>query len=141
MANIEIIGIDMAGNQQRKLWGDRAFGFDFHEKEILKRFPDLLKQTALKIMNAAKIVAPVLTGRYRASIHIQVGGQPASNKYTYKDDKGQSFDGSFSENPGEDEIFIGTNVVYAGAVERKHRTLEKAAREGQFYLNSKINNT
>jgi len=88
-------------------------------------------------MDFAKRIAPVITGRYRSSIHIEFGG---GTKVTGGADLiGNKWTEPFTEQPGDDEIFVGTNVVYAGKVEDKHHTIEEATTEGQWYLTRKIN--
>nr|BDD47704.1 hypothetical protein 6 [bacterium] len=102
----------------------------------------LIAATALSIMNKAKTIAPVLTGRYRASIHIEAGGgfdqldETGVNEPTSRDHKNE--DAKFKTNARKGEILIGTNVVYSGQVERRHRVFARAWMHGKQYLNSKM---
>lgn len=116
-----------------------------------KNLRKIMAGAALTIMDFAKRVSPVITGRYRSSIHIEFGSGTdtevfrgkgenrmfKSSKKLKKADTVQST--KFSQQPGEGEIFVGTNVEYAGAVENKHKIMENAATEGQWYLTRKIN--
>jgi len=95
----------------------------------------IIKNAALVCMDDAKRNSPVITGRYRSSVHIATEN---ASKYNYNDDEGQSFDGSFSEEAGPDEIFVGTNVEYSDKVESKHRTMDNARVQSQFYLTTKL---
>jgi len=106
-------------------------------KTSIKEFLAIIKGTALTIMSSAKRRAPVITGRYRSSIHIEADGMPSA--FSYTDENGNTFDGSFSEKPGEGEYFVGTNVIYAGKVEKMHKVLEEATVDGQWYLTRKAN--
>lgn len=96
----------------------------------------IMAGTALTIMDFGKRIAPVITGRYRASIHTEYGGDTATGIMGKAMNEDES---KFADSPGEGEIFVGTNVVYAGKVEDKHKVMEQAATEGQFYLTRKIN--
>jgi len=105
---------------------------------------ELMANVALVIMDKAKRRAPVITGRYRSSIHIewgtdtQVQAMRGTNLITTK--KGTEKDDSkFTDSPEPGTIFVGTNVVYAQNVENKHRTMEDATTEGQWYLTRKLN--
>lgn len=51
------------------------------------------------------------TGRLRNSIHTKLGG--TKDSYTYKDDKGNEYDGSLSGVGEKYTVSIGTNVEYA----------------------------
>jgi phage gpG-like protein len=102
-----------------------------------KSMRKLMSSVALVIMDAAKRAAPVITGRYRSSIHIEYGGGGQMSGAT--DLSGTKWTERFSQQPADDEIFVGTNVVYAEKVEKKHQTLENATNDGQFYLTRKIN--
>ncbi len=102
-----------------------------------KQFRKIMAQTALTIMDFAKRIAPVITGRYRSSIHIEFGG--GTKIAGAVDLSGNKWTEPFTEQPGDDEIFVGTNVIYAGKVEDKHNTIEQAATQGQWYLTRKVN--
>lgn len=105
-------------------------------KDTDRSLRNIMKGTALVIMDAAKRTAPVITGRYRSSIHIEYGGDTDigfEGKSMFNEDQ------KFEQSPEAGEIFVGTNVVYAGAVERKHQTIENATTSGQWYLTRKIN--
>lgn len=101
----------------------------------------MMADVALVIMDTAKRIAPVVTGRYRSSIHIEYGSDTevgVMNKGS-KSISGEVWDQNFSQSPGPGEIFVGTNVVYAPEVEERHQTMEKATNEGQWYLTKKMN--
>lgn len=103
---------------------------------VEKNLRAIMAGTALTIMDFAKRIAPVITGRYRASIHIEYGGNTQTAIMGKAMDEAES---RFTDSPGEGEIFVGTNVVYAGSVEKKHKTIEQATTQGQWYLTRKIN--
>ena len=101
----------------------------------LKRFKRLRKGKLNDINNAVKMagfnadrnakkLAPVDTGRLRASIHPEFKDTVS---HTYSTPEG-TFDGKLDEKPKSDfEVFVGTNVNYAAKQERKHKYLEKGA--------------
>jgi phage gpG-like protein len=102
---------------------------------MMDRLNRIIKDAALVCMDHSKRNSPVITGRYRSSLHIET---EKASKYNYNDDEGRSFDGSFSEEAGQDEIFVGTNVEYSDKVESKHRTMDEARIQAQFYLTTKL---
>lgn len=104
-------------------------------KEMGMSLGRIMKEAALVCMDYAKRKSPVITGRYRASIHVDNG----KVQYKYNDDKGKSFDGTFSERPGQGEIFVGTNVEYAGSVEAKHHTMDNARVQAQWFITTRLN--
>lgn len=96
----------------------------------------ILRDSSLVAMDYAKSISPVVTGRYRSSIHIEQENSPA---YSYTDKQGNTFDGSFETQADEGEILVGTNVNYASNVERLHSVIERARVKAQFYLTSRLN--
>ena len=103
---------------------------------------EIVASTALSVMDDLKVyVEPsVITGRLRASFHVEKKGDAS---YPYTDDKGNSFEGKFHEhNAGEDEVIVGTNVIYAKKVDASGRAqgyFNKAVDRGFDYMQKRIN--
>lgn len=113
-------------------------------KSFNKECWEILKGAGLKIMDAAKRPpCPVVTGRYRSSIHIEhnEGGAIKITNTQDKDNKGRQWELKFHDSPAEGEIFVGTNVNYAENVEKKYGIMKKAALAGQFYITQKSKET
>lgn len=110
--------------------------------KMTKSLGRIMRDASLVCMDYAKQIAPVRTGRYRSSIHLE---SPSKSDYRYSDNKGRSFDGGFSEKPADDEIFVGTNVEYAGFLEEgtkrmgARNIMRRGAEKAQFYIITKIN--
>ena len=80
------------------------------------------------------------TGRLRASIHTRY--DTTNSNYIYRDNNGELFNGSLMENPRNDlhkfQIFVGTNVEYAGYIERRFPYLLPAFESAKIYMDRKI---
>lgn len=91
----------------------RRFG-----KESDKAIKRAVDQTAEAIETDAKHKlindSHIITGRLAASIH---GEYKNGQRYNYKDNKGNSYDGSLNEKIGNLEAVAGTNVHYAPYIE------------------------
>ena len=115
------IGIEVTNVKEVDQW----IGVEI--RGAIKDFAKLIKGTALTIMDSAKRRAPVITGRYRSSIHIEGEGMNVTDE------------NGFSIKPKEDEYFVGSNVIYARKVEKIHKVMEEATVDGQWYLTAKAN--
>ena len=80
------------------------------------------------------------TGRLRASIHTRYGD--INNLFSYNDDRNNYYNGSLLADPRDDifrfEIFVGTNVEYAGYIERRFPYLIPAFESSKNYLARRI---
>lgn len=97
-----------------------------YESEMVEKTGwELLAETALKAMDAMKryIEPSVVTGRLRASVHIETTGSRfhIPGKHEKTGERFPSEDEKFNENPDNDEILVGTNVIYADDVDKKGR--------------------
>jgi hypothetical protein len=124
-----MIKLDLIGVNETNQW------LAVQVKKITMKTWEAAKEAALVIMDTAKRNTPVLTNRLRSSIHVETQGD---GSYNYSDRKGQSFDGTFSETPGKNEIFVGTNVEYGPKVEKRSHYMRKGLRAGKLYLNKKL---
>ena len=117
------------------LEGVQAFIKDVDPKmrTALKR---IIGEGAMVAMDNSKANAARVTGRYRSSIHIE---SPGASSNVYADDHGEKFDGKFSESPKTGEVYVGTNVVYAGKLESKYHTLDNARLRAQAFIINKLN--
>jgi hypothetical protein len=81
---------------------------------------EALLSIALELLRRISMRTPVKTGRLRNSFHLVEPGQ--TDSYQYNNDLGQTFDGTLSEEgaPGPLEVLVGTNVLYALAIEAGH---------------------
>lgn len=77
-----------------------------------------LVEVGLELLRRIALKTPVKTGRLRNSFHLVPPGQP--DAYVYQDDIGSTFEGTLHETPGPMEALVGTNVVYAVAIEGGH---------------------
>ena len=90
--------------------------FDRLEKDLQKDIKDELNITAREIETGYKQFTPLITARLKSSIHTETAD---FRRFVYSNNKGESFDGSFREKAKNDlEVLIGTNVEYAGVIER-----------------------
>lgn len=91
----------------------RRFG-----KESDKAIKMAVDQTALAVESDAKkkLIGDghIITGRLASSIHAETEN---GKTYTYKDNKGNTFNGGLNENLGKLEAVAGTNVHYAPYIE------------------------
>ena len=113
----------------------------------LKRFAKVRKDTLQKVKNAvksagfvtdrnAKKLAPVDTGRLRASIHPEFKDTAS---FTYTVPGVGTFSGKLDERPKDDfSVIIGSNVSYAEKQEDKHKFLEKGANIAERSFNNDI---
>lgn len=85
---------------------------------------DAVRTLALDLLGRIQQKTPVDTGRLRASFHAVMPGQ--TDRYTYRDRRGGSFDGSLGVTAkgsvlgGGVEAVVGTNVDYAIFIEAGH---------------------
>lgn len=107
-------------------------------KSLVEKVALIIRAGAMICMDKAKQVSPTVTGRYKSSIHPEVGSNPVGSYPYTAEISGEKFDGKFKENPPKDEIWVGTNVVYAGKVEQKHRPLEQGTISAQFHISTEI---
>jgi hypothetical protein len=56
------------------------------------------------------------TGRLRSSVHME--SNSVNRNYTYSDEAGGSYEGSLGVNPGDMEVYVGTNVEYADKIRK-----------------------
>ena len=107
------------------------------DDEIKKKVMDAINKGALvDIETPAKKNCPVDTGRLRSSIHTI---KYAGNNFTYKDSKGKVFDGKMKEAKlGKYDIIVGTNVDYAGKIERSKKYLSKAFISGEQKIYKRV---
>lgn len=61
----------------------------------------------------------VVFNRLRSSWHWE---NDRSKNYIYTDNEGETFDGSFTDKPGKQEVYIGTNVEYAEDANKRSRS-------------------
>lgn len=105
--HIEVNGIEEL-NADFKRFGQRA-------KDAIKRAVD---RTALAVETDAKEKLKsdghIITGRLRSSIHSEL---KEGQQFTYRNDKGETFNGALNEKIGELEAVTGTNVHYAPYIE------------------------
>jgi hypothetical protein len=87
--------------------------------DIQKKMEDEIILSAIQIRDAYLIAVPVDTARLRSSIHFESGRQVG---YSYTDDPGNRYDGTFSNAPKDNEVFVGTIVEYSGAIEARGGT-------------------
>lgn len=136
-------------------------------KQLQQRFPDEVKAMIFEVAlvdveTYAKDETgiPVDTGRLRASIHTKYLRKPkkpintgsadksvdhSQMTYIYKDDEGNTFDGTLTPQPDEYSVIVGTNVKYAKKINRQggggansRRKLPKG--QGQAFFDKAINN-
>ena len=113
----------------------------------LKRFKGIRKDALEKVKNAVKVagfvvdrnakkLAPVDTGRLRASIHPEFKDTAS---FTYAVPGVGTFSGKLDEKPKDDfSVIIGSNVSYAEDQEKKHKFLERGARIAERSFNNDI---
>ena len=78
------------------------------------------------------------TGRLRTSIHTETQGNQI---YTYSDRQGRRFDGGLSERIINDKtVKVGTNVVYAGYIERLDPYMRAGYMNGRKKIKKNIQN-
>lgn len=88
--------------------------FEAMPETIKKAMMEELILTAIMIESTYKIGVPVDTGRLITSIHTEYIGQ---TNYSYSDNEGNSYYGSFKSKPKEGQVIIGSNVEYANKIE------------------------
>jgi len=80
------------------------------------------------------------TGRLRSSIHTRYGN--VNTAYNYRDKNGNIYDGTFKLAPIDDmyrfQVWVGTNVEYAGYIERRFPYLIPAFVSSKEHLVRKI---
>lgn len=113
----------------------------------LKRFGRIRKEKLNQVKNAvksagfvadrnAKKLAPVDTGRLRASIHPEFKDTAS---FTYAVPGVGTFSGKLDEKPKNDfSVIIGSNVSYAEKQEKKHKFLETGARIAERSFNNDL---
>lgn len=88
------------------------------QEEIHSAIKKGIDRTAIAIESDAKrkitTDGHIITGRLRASIHAELKNDQS---FSYKDKKGQEFDGALEEELGKQEAVVGTNVHYAPYIE------------------------
>ena len=94
------------------------------ETKKIEALTRLVNDTAISVHNYASRHSPVVTNRYRSSLHIQTG---APQPYQYSDKEGNTWDGTIQINLPKMAAIVGTNVDYAFYVERRHFVLSRAA--------------
>jgi phage gpG-like protein len=109
------IRVTLKGKEELKAAFDR---FKRETRDEIKR--EMIATALTDIETPAKmsltVKKHVITGRLRASLHTAYKGKESFN---YTDDKGQSFNGTITEESiGENDVIVGTNVVYARKIER-----------------------
>lgn len=78
----------------------------------------------------------VVTGRLRASIHTETLTDTTHN---YTDSEGQGFNGSLQQKPKNlNEVFVGTNVIYAMKIERLDSFMRAAYVNGKSKINDNV---
>lgn len=117
---------------------------EFRDSDVKKFVKDLQKQgleltdgtkrvvneVSLLVESSAKEAIKngghIVTNRLRSSVHAEID----VGNFSYSDDAGKSFDGSLSQKPKrtkkEYEVWVGTNVEYAGGIHRRTPFLEIA---------------
>jgi hypothetical protein len=90
--------------------------FDKLSLDIQKKMEDEIILSATEIESAYKIGVPVKKGRLISSIHLEHGRKIG---FTYTDNDGNRYNGSFAVAPKENEVFVGSNVVYAEIIEER----------------------
>ena len=95
-----------------------------YQRHKLKDVEQAVNDTALDVHADAVRRSPVVTNRYRSSLHIQTG---SPQRHTYTDNEGHSFDGMINVTVPKMGAIVGTNVEYALSVERRHFVLSRAA--------------
>lgn len=79
-----------------------------------------VRRVAFELLARIAKRTPVRTGRLRNSFHVVPPGSD-SDTYVYSDDQGHSFDGALADpHTGPFEALVGTNVIYALAIEAGH---------------------
>lgn len=115
-----------------------------YEKEAQKAIKAGVDKTALAIESDAKERLKgkfgsrkhIITGRLRASV---IAKLISGKSFSYSDDKGNNFDGTLVENPGELESLVGTNVEYAAKIEHEYDSfLNWAAVNQQNNLSKRV---
>jgi hypothetical protein len=87
-----------------------------YSKEVRVKVRDELRTTGFEVETTYKIGVPLKTARLKSSIHTE---HSDFRRFTYSDNQGNTFDGSFKEKAKDDlTVFVGTNVQYAGVIER-----------------------
>lgn len=123
MITVEIKGLDEMLKEFAKLG---EVGAKYAEKAI--------NETAIEGVSTMRKHSPVVTNRLRSSIHFE--GQ-STKSYVYANRNGTSYIGKFSGQPQKLEAWVGTNVEYAGAVNRfskKGGFFEKGVKQMQYIL-------
>jgi phage gpG-like protein len=87
---------------------------DQYSEEVKTRMIKELRVTGLMIESDYKIAVPVDTGRLRSSVHTKHSDY---KRHSYKDATGQRYDGELSIEPKDNQVVVGTNVVYAAKIE------------------------
>ena len=107
----------------------------------------IIVDTALIVMDAMKrfIKPSVITGRLRASVHIETTDSKLNVPRIYKkynQSKWKAEDQTFDDSVPKNEIWVGTNVIYAKNVDEGGRAkgfFDKAIRKGDQYLKARLN--
>lgn len=102
---------------------------------------DAVANTALKVMDSMKrfILPSVITGRLRASVHIEANDSRLRNLKGASSGEGNfpSEDRKFDISPKAGEALVGTNVIYAKSVDDKGRArgyFIRAAKDGEAFI-------
>lgn len=117
--NFKVIGIDKIIRKAEEIGGE-------YEKKIRDRV--IKAGFNIETQTKKNKDFPVDTGRLRASYHTEYNfGRRKNWQHTYKDKKGITYNGSFSNPPEPKQVLVGSNVEYAEKIEEKGKYLELAA--------------
>lgn len=88
--------------------------------KVAKSTKDNLHKAGINIESEAKLDLRknnhIVTGRLWSSVHFE--SSTVNKAFTYSDNEGNSFDGALGVDPGEFEVYVGTNVEYADKIRR-----------------------
>jgi hypothetical protein len=106
-------------------------------KEVYEKLWNELALTSLMIETDYKTVTPVDTGRLRSSMHVE---HYKIKSFTYRDSKGNTYDGKLSYTPNQNQFIIGSNVKYANVIENGFsgsvtvKSHQRVSRNGNAYI-------
>lgn len=103
----------------------------------------IIAETALHTMNMMKrLIRPsVITGRLRASVHPEKGSARFNVAGLSGGGNFPAEDQHFSISPKENEVIVGTNVIYANSVEKHGRArgyFRNSVRSAEEYMDKKL---
>jgi uncharacterized cupin superfamily protein len=106
-----------------------------YTRESLDAMMDELAITGTEIESTYKQNVPVDTGRLISSIHTETS---RATGFSYNDQTGQVFQGTFQTRPGKYDVIVGSNVEYAGVIEDQGGKIKgKQALENAYDLHTK----